>query len=341
MNLDPTRLASPEDCVALYERGFEGYYADPAAEDALLAEIESRGGFRRALGAISHYHLYGAGERVLSLPYLAAMRMYPQCLPGGSQARGDCVSWSIRSASIVSYCASLLWGDNTDRYAPPAVSDIGRTNGVFATESWYWFRGHSGEGWNCGDAARIAISKSGMMVRKNYPEIGIDLEEYSGATAGKWGARTPPDEIIEVTSRHLLSTATVCKTWEEVRDMLANGYALATCGGEAFERTRDEFGVCRRSNSVWRHAMSYIAADDREEMKRRYKCREGGLVLVQNSWANYCGDEHPIPGTQFKIPAGSFWARWDDVRDRYMVAIGGGKGFAANAIPRLSLASII
>jgi hypothetical protein len=251
------------------------------------------------------------------------------------------VSWSIRSASIVSYCASLLWGDNTDRYAPPAVSDIGRTNGVFATESWYWFRGHSGEGWNCGDAARIAISKSGMMVRKNYPEIGIDLEEYSGATAGKWGARTPPDEIIEVTSRHLLSTATVCKTWEEVRDMLANGYALATCGGEAFERTRDEFGVCRRSNSVWRHAMSYIAADDREEMKRRYKCREGGLVLVQNSWANYCGDEHPIPGTQFKIPAGSFWARWDDVRDRYMVAIGGGKGFAANAIPRLSLASII
>jgi hypothetical protein len=341
MNLDPTRLASPEDCVALYERGFEGYYADPAAEDALLAEIESRGGFRRALGAISHYHLYGAGERVLSLPYLAAMRMYPQCLPGGSQARGDCVSWSIRSASIVSYCASLLWGDNTDRYAPPAVSDIGRTNGVFATESWYWFRGHSGEGWNCGDAARIAISKSGMMVRKNYPEIGIDLEEYSGATAGKWGARTPPDEIIEVTSRHLLSTATVCKTWEEVRDMLANGYALATCGGEAFERTRDEFGVCRRSNSVWRHAMSYIAADDREEMKRRYKCRDGGLVLVQNSWANYCGDEHPIPGTQFKIPAGSFWARWDDVRDRYMVAIGGGKGFAANAIPRLSLASII
>jgi hypothetical protein len=341
MNLDPTRLASPEDCVALYERGFEGYYADPAAEDALLAEIESRGGFRRALGAISHYHLYGAGERVLSLPYLAAMRMYPQCLPGGSQARGDCVSWSIRSASIVSYCASLLWGDNTDRYAPPAVSDIGRTNGVFATESWYWFRGHSGEGWNCGDAARIAISTSGMMVRKNYPEIGIDLEEYSGATAGKWGARTPPDEIIEVTSRHLLSTATVCKTWEEVRDMLANGYALATCGGEAFERTRDEFGVCRRSNSVWRHAMSYIAADDREEMKRRYKCREGGLVLVQNSWANYCGDEHPIPGTQFKIPAGSFWARWDDVRDRYMVAIGGGKGFAANAIPRLSLASII
>jgi hypothetical protein len=247
----------------------------------------------------------------------------------------------MRSAALVSYCASLLWGDNPDRYAPPTVSDTARTNGVFATESWYWFRAHSGEGWNCGDAARIALTRSGMTVRKNYPEIGIDLEEYSGATAGKWGASAPPEKVVSVTSQHLLSTATVCKTWEEVRDMLANGFALATCGGEAFERTRDEYGFCHRSNSVWRHAMSFIAADDREEVKRRYRCRVGGLVLVQNSWGNYCGDACPIYGSKFKIPAGSFWARWDDVRERYMVAIGGGRGFTANAVPRWSLASII
>ena len=338
---DPTHLASPDECVALYERGFAGFYPDPAAEAALVAEIESRGGYARAIGAISHHHLYGAGEGVLSLPYLAAMRMYPGCLPGGSQARGDCVSWTLRSAALVSYCASLLWGDNAERFAPPVVSDTARANGVLATESWYWFRGHSGEGWNCGDAARVALTKSGMMVRKNYPEMGINLEEYSGATAGKWGSSQPPSSVVTVTSRNLLSTATVCKTWDEVRDMLANGFALATCGGEAFERTRDQYGVCRRSNSVWRHAMSYIAIDDRDEMKRRYRCREGGLVLVQNSWSNYCGDAWPIQGTAFQIPPGSFWARWDDLRDRYMVAIGGGKGFAANAVPRWSLASII
>ena len=177
------------------------------------------------------------------------------------------------------------------------------------------------------------------MVRRNYPDIGIDLEEYSGATAGKWGAASPPAKVVEVTSQHLLSSATVCKTWPEVRDMLANGFALATCGSEAFERSRDENGVCRRSNSVWRHAMSFIAADDREDLKRRYRCE--GLVLVQNSWANYCGDACPIYGSKHKIPAGSFWARWDDVRERYMVAIGGGRGFAANAVPRWKLSSII
>ena len=289
MALDPTRLSSPEDCLAVYERGFAGFYPDPAAEARLLAEIEASGGYARALGAINFHQLYGAGENILSLPYLAAMRMYPGCLPGGSQARGDCVSWSMRSASLVSYCASLVWQDNSHRYAPPEVSDAARANGVFATETFYWFRAHSGEGWNCGDAARIALTKSGMMVRKNYPEIGIDLEEYSGATAGKWGASTPPEKVIAVTSQHLLSAATVCKTWEEVRDMLANGFALATCGSEAFERSRDEFGFCRRSNSVWQHAMSFIAADDRREVKQRrhhprhrsHECKDVTCVQAQ------------------------------------------------------------
>ena len=328
MTINPSRLSSPEDCLALYESGFEGYYSDPTAEAALV-------------DAISRFRMHGAGEGTLSLPFLAATQMYPQCLPGGNQQRGDCVSWSIRSAALVSYCASLKWGDNAERFAPPVVSDKGRLGGVFATESWFWFRGHSGEGWNCGDAARVAITKSGMMVRKNYPEIGVDLETYSGSMAGKWGGRPPPDEVVAVTSRNLLSTATVCKRWEEVRDMLASGFALATCGGEAFERRRDEYGVCGRSMSVWRHAMSLIAADDREEMRQRYGCRNGGLVLVQNSWGNYCGDEHPIHGTNYKIPGGSFWARWDDVQGRYMVALGGGRGFEANKIPRWSLASII
>jgi len=118
-----------------------------------------------------------------------------------------------------------------------------------------------------------------MTVRKNYPDIGIDLEEYSGATAGKWGANSPPEKIIEVTNQHLFSTATLCKTWEEVRDMLANGFALATCGGEAFERTRDEYGFCRLSNSVWRHAMSFIAATT----GRRYAA---ATAAVKAAWCS-------------------------------------------------------
>jgi len=338
---DPTNLSSPEDCVALYEDGFDGAYDDPAADDALDDTLAATGCPRSAEAAITAGGYRGSGEGVLSLPYLAALRMYPQVLPGGSQARGDCVSWTVRSAAVVSYCAELWYGANADRYAPPEVSPAGRLDGLFATESWYWFRGHSGEGWNCADATRVALTKAGMLVRRNYPEIGINLERYSGATAGKWGARQPPDEVIAVTSKNLLGSATVCKTWAEVRDMLANGYAIVTCGSEAFSHRRDEYGLCQRSREIWRHAMSYIATDDRPEMRSHYKCRTGGLVLVQNSWGNYCGDEYPIHQSTSRIPAGSFWARWDDVANRSMIAIGGGRGFTAKPIPRSSLERIV
>lgn len=339
---DPANLSSPEDCVALYERGFAGVYADPEEEAALLREIEAGGGYRSAQAAIYHGGFFATGEGKLSLPYLAADRLYPDCLPGGAQERGDCVSWSLRSAALVSYCASLVYGDNPDRYSPPAVVDAARQSGVFSTEVWYWQRGHGGEGWNCGAAAKVALSTAGMMPRRNYPEIGIDLTTYSGRTAGRWGAISPPPEIQQHLNKNLLSTATVCKTWEDVRDMLANGFAVMTCGGEAFSRTRDDhYGLCERSMGVWRHAMSFIAACDIEEVKRHYGCRTGGIVLVQNSWGNYCGGKHRIPGTSFYIPGGSFWARWEDVAGRCMVAVGGGKGFQAQPIPRLSLASII
>lgn len=124
--------------------------------------------------------------------------------------------------------------------------------------------------------------------------------------------------------------------------MLANGYAIMTTGSEAFSHKRDaKIGLCERSNQRWMHAMSYIAADDRDEVKRLAGCREGGLVLVQNSWSNYCGDEFPIYGSKYMIPAGSFWARWEDVSRRYCVALGGARGFKANPVPRFSLSSII
>jgi hypothetical protein len=335
-------LSTPEDCISLYERGFEGAWKDPAAEIALADQIAHAGGYRTAFAAIAGGGFQGTGEGKLSIPFLAMERLYPGCLPGGSQQRGDCVSWSLRSAAATSYASSLWWGDNHERFGGPRVSAAARESGVFSTEVFYWNRGHGGEGWNGPDAARVALTKAGLIVRKDYPEIGINLERYSGSLAGKWGASPPPQKIIDVTSQHLLQTATICKDWEDVRDMLANGYACMTTGREAFSSERDkELGLCKRSNQTWMHAMSFLAADDREEVKRKAGCRVGGLVLVQNSWSNYCGDSFPIYGTKYQIPPGSFWARWDDVRDRYIVAIGGAKGFVASPVERWSLSSIL
>lgn len=340
--IDSAGLSSIEDCVKLYENGFRGAWSDPAGEASLAAEIAAAGGYRTASTAIFAGGFSGTGEGVLSLPHLAAERLYPGLFPGGSQGRGDCVSWSLRSSATTSYCSSMLYGENPERFAPPKVSDEARAAGVFSTEVFYWLRGWGGEGWTGPAAAKAALSKVGLVARQNYPEIGIDLEKYSSKTAGRWGASSPPESVIAVTNKHLLTTATICKSWEDVRDMCANGYGIMTTGSEAFSMKRDaELGICRRTSQTWQHAMSIIACDDREEVRQKAGCSTGGLVLILNSWGNYCGDAFPIYGTRWKIPPGSFWARWEDVANRYMVAMGGTRGFEAQPIPRWSLGGII
>lgn len=330
---------SGDEARRLYERGLEGAYSDPASEAELLSTITKMGGQAHAFAACSEYNLFGSGAGKVSLPYLAALEMYPGCLPGGAQQTGDCVSWSSRSAMLVSYCAALRYGDNAERFVHPQVSDAARTAGVFSTESLYWFRQHGGQGWNCGAAAKVMLEKSGMLVRKNYPEIDLNLETYSGRMAQRWGASSPPAEVIAVTSKNLLRNATVCRTYEEVRDLIAAGFAISTCGSEAFQGTRNQYGICNRSMSIWRHAMSLIACDDREETVRREGC---GLVCVQNSWGPKAVDGPDVVyGTPFKIPPGSFWARWNDVAGRYMVAVGSGIGWPAAKFPDWGLTSVI
>jgi hypothetical protein len=146
--------------------------------------------------------------------------------------------------------------------------------------------------------------------------------------------------VRKACAQHLCSNATVCKTYEQARDMLANGYALSTCGMEAFVSQRDAFGVCKRNHGdSWAHAMAAIAVDDRSETVQRFGC---GLLLIQNSWpSSYLSGPDVIYGTKYRIPQGSFWAKWTDLKDRYMVAIGPSKGWPANNLPDWGLGDII
>lgn len=333
-----TQQRITEELIARYEHGFKGYIPDPAADRALESYLREHGGYASAGDAIDDYSLAGTGAGKLSLPYIAALRLFPGCLPGGAQGRGSCVAWSTRNAALVSYCAYIVYGPNTERFTPPLVSPQAIDAGVFATEGIYWFRGHGGDGWQCSAAAQVAVDKCGLLVRQRYPELGLDLTEYSAHTEGKWGLTQPPENVREVCRQHLVNSATVAKGWEQVRDMVANGFALSTCGMESFSRERDAFGVCDRTREGWAHAMAVVAADDRPEIHERYGC---GLVLVQNSWGNYLKGPDQIRGTEFRIPVGSFWARWTDFKDRYFVALGPSKGWPAAKLPDWGLGGVI
>jgi len=328
------------EIIQRYENGLHGYEPDPAADAEFSSYLRSHGGYADAGDAIEDYHLKDTGKGRLLLPHLAALHYFPGCLPGGFQKRGSCVAWSTRNALLVSYCAYIAYGRNDERFTIPAVSPVGVDNGVLSTEGIYWFRGKQTDGWQCSSAAQVVLDRCGMLLRQAYPEVNLDLTSYDVNLEGRWGLSQPPEAVRELCRRNLCSSATVAKGWEQVRDMLANGYALSTCGSEAFVSSRDAFGVCDRDRGkTWYHAMAAIAADDRPEIVDRYGC---GLLLIQNSWPHsYLKGPTLIRGTTLNIPPGSFWARWTDCQNRYFVALGPSKGWPANRLPDWGLKGII
>jgi hypothetical protein len=323
-----------EDNIYQQYRGGKllGYTPDPKADAAFDTFLRRNGYYANAGDAVDDYHLAEVGKDVVSLPYLAAMSMYPGCLGRQWQKRGSCVAWSTRNALMVSYCAYLKYGDNAEKFAAPTLSQTAIDNGAFSTEGIYWFRRHGSDGWQCSAAAQVATEECGLLERRNYQEIGIDLTQYDPRTEGRWGASLPPQNVRDLCNDHISGNATVCKTWEQVRSMVASGYALSTCGMEAFKFQRDEYGLCKRDHfDSWAHAMAVIGVDDRPEVRQRYS---SGLVLVQNSWPpEMVTGPDVVAGTSKRIPPCSFWARWEDFKNRYIVALGPSKGWTPAKMP--------
>jgi hypothetical protein len=316
------------DVVAAYEKGFLGAYADDEADAALWDFVRAHGGIPDGAMACQTYGLEESGKGKLSLPVLEMLALYPDCLPGGAQGRGDCVSWSTRNSCLGTLCCEVTSGKPDEvsgrLEGAPEVSDEARLNGVLSTEAFYNWRRHGGDGWSCSAAAKVALNDSGLWLRKKYDEIGVDFTRYSARNAGLYGSRTPPESWRAIGRDHLIRTATDVQTYEELRDLLANGYCISSCGGESWSNVRDENGVSKRTAKGWAHALAYLGVDDRPEIIQRYG---EPLVLIQNSWGDWNDGPRRIYGTAFDIPIGAFWSKWSDMENRSMIAFSGVNGW--------------
>lgn len=319
----PDQPLAVDEIVNMYERGFAGAYGDPEADEALRAEQAEPDGetLCQSLGWADT----ARGQLVTT--WLHVDKQYPGCWPANNQQRGDCVSHNARNAGLTTHVGEIVAGKpdpvSGKLEGPVEVSTRGRTNGVFATEPHYRYRGHRGDGDNCGSCIRVLTRQCGAVIRKNYPGVA-DLENYNPKWAGgAWnGAESNAER--DAFDDHLYIDSTTLDSFEAVRDMLARGIGISSCGSEGFAKTRDENGVSRRSGS-WAHAMAFIGADDRPEIHRRYG---GPLVLVLNSWGpRWNSGSRKVMGTEYLIPEGSFWARWSDLRRRSIHAIGGLNGW--------------
>jgi len=320
-----------------YGLGFAGAWKDPIASRAFRDRVEQGGGDVNGARVMRDHGIAGIGEGKLSIPFVFVDKLLPGALPGPAQERGDCVSHSQKNASLITMICDIVSGrpDEVTGVVEglPEIHTAGIANGALSTEVYYWNRGYDGDGWSCEAAADVALQLAGLVLRNEYPDLGIDLRKYSGALAGKYGRRPPPAPIKTLGQQHLLRTATTLVNYPDVRDAIAIGSGVSTCGGEGYSSSRDENGVSRLQGR-WAHAMAAIGVDDRAEIIAKYG---EPLILILNSWGVWNGGGRRVLGTTIDIPEGSFWARWSHVKNRTFIAMAGANGWQARSLPPFDL----
>ena len=336
MRWDGEIFTDPEDIIAAYQAGGEGYIHDAKEHESFLGHIKDTGGNPVGSEVAHEYGLADESKGKLILPYRYVLDAYPDCWPGPAQGRGDCVSFGITRAALGVLATDFLSGDKDSHTGKverkPEVSQVARENSVASTEAVYWFRQKKSDGWQSSSAAKVMLSKCGIVLRKNYPGIA-DLTRYSAKIAGKWGATPPPPEVVDTLDNNLIRTATTLDSPEEWRDFLGRGYFISSDGGQGFNRVRDSNGVAKRT-TTWRHCMLLAGFDDRPEIHRAYG---GPLALFINSWGpRSMSGGSQILGTDLHIPAGSFWSRVSDIRSRTCIALSDATGWARRTLPDLN-----
>lgn len=324
------KMRRPADLVKAYQEGFEGAYYDGTEHDKLLDLCD----FTVGLDASAAFGWQDSAKGKLVVPYKNIEMLWPTCMPGPAQGRGDCVSHSAKNSALMTLACEIVAGEpdevTGEVEGPPVISQAGQRAGALSTEAIYWWRGHGGDGWSCHHASRVLINESGMWVRKDYrPDFEFDLTNYSSRLAGKWGRISPPDEVKEFGTKHAIRQATELSSFEEVRDFLYQGYGISSCGGEGWSSKRDSNGYSRRSGS-WSHAMAIIGADDRQAVRSKYG---EPLICILNSWGRWNSGGRKILNTNLEIPEGAFWAKWSDCRRRSFIAMSGAEGWPPQKLP--------
>lgn len=319
----------------MYADGYAGCEYRPEKITAAVGRfddaINTAGGF--AIGSDAAYAggIVGTGAGRLSLIFPCVEKLYPGALPGPAQQRGDCTAHAQKNADLASMCAEVVAGKPDDVTGliegAPDVPPAGVANGVLSSEWPYWWRGYAGDGWQCHLAAQASVTH-GCMLRKRYSD-DLDLTQYSGKLAGRYGRKPPPDAFDAIGRQHIVRTATRVAGVDQLADFIHNGYAVTSCGSEGFSSVRDQHGMSRKRGS-WSHAMAYLGIDCRPETVKHYGDE---LVLLCNSWGNWNTGGRRIMGTEIDIPHGCFWARYSDIKRRSCIAMSSVDGWPPKELP--------
>lgn len=239
----------------------------------------------------------GAGKTVILSDYVK--KLLKKHI-GQIQAIGDCVSFGAAHAVDHTYCTEIVVkGDREEFIALTSTEDI------YGGSRVQIGNGQLGRGdGSIGAWAAKYVNEYGTLIRVKYEKD--DLTTYSGSRAQDWGnpGRGTPSYLLPIAKQHRIRTVSLVQTYEEVRDAIANGYAVTIASNQGFSSTRDKDGFLK-PYGTWAHQMCLIGVDDAFSRK---------AVLCLNSWP-YNWVSGP---TRHDMPPGSFWIDANVLEDRIL-----------------------
>lgn len=199
---------------------------------------------------------------------------------------GSCVSFGTNMAIQTSICVLIAEGSANTEYKD-LVEEV--TYGGSRVEiGGGKIRGDGSIGaW----AARF-VKEYGVVARGKYGDY--DLSSYSESRARKYGKDGVPDQIEQIAREFPVKEVTRCGSWEEVKRAIQNGYPIAVCSDQGFNRQRDKDGFSR-PQGTWHHCMCILGVKGGN--------RAAGYIL--NSWGkNWINGPVGVGNP----PPGGFWA---------------------------------
>lgn len=250
--------------------------------------------------------LKDSGKGKIVLLYKCVMDLLDGNFNVRTQSGPDCVSFGAAAAVDAVKATEIVLKKELESWvAETSTEDIYGGSRVNIGRGALGNGGGSYGGW-----AAEYVQKCGTLVRQKYG-TKYNLSIYNYETAARWG--TPnvgvPEELLNFARQHTIRTVSLVTTYEEVRDSLANGYAVTIASNQGFSNIRDSEGFAEPEGN-WAHQMCLVGVDDKGD-----GCsRERPGVLCVNSWGRWNGGPK-----RHNQPDGSFWID-ADVLERYILS---------------------
>lgn len=209
------------------------------------------------------------------------------------QQTGSCVGNGAWYAMVCLMCIEIMKGDRAKALIPflPYHYGRGRLRGGITG------RGQGSFGWSQAEAIRldgiISTLTTGLPKAENEDPRNY---HWSSEVEMQWSdGKKIKEEYVTEGRLHLVQSTAPVKSYDQVRDALANSYPVTVASNRGFEMrpTVDRGKHWGRPRGTWMHQMCFIAVDDD-------KARPGCYCM--NSWG---ADAHGKPADD--MPAGGFW----------------------------------